>query len=76
MSWFIAWNQNLRYGGIATPVSRAWASFFVKLFALFGVVLPKWMNNYKYGYFDLSVIAPLMILVCCMIQNRGSKRAA
>ena len=46
MSWFIAWNQNLRYGGIATPVSRAWASFFVKFFALFGIIFPKWMNNY------------------------------
>jgi hypothetical protein len=37
MSWIIGWGMNLRYVGISAPVARAWASFIIKLFSLFGI---------------------------------------
>jgi len=45
----------------------------MKLFKLCGINLPKVLNNYEYGPFDFSILAPLCMLLCCWIQNRGSK---
>ena len=64
--------MNLRYIGIAAPVSRAWASFMVKFLKLIGIDLPKWANNYEIYGCNTSVIAPIFMLLCCLIQNRGT----
>ena len=67
VAWVVAWNLNLRYGACAATVSRAWASYFMKLFELCGLELPKYLNNYKWHGFDFSILAPLFLLVCCLI---------
>ena len=75
IAWIVAWNLNLRYGAYAATISRAWGSYFMKLFKLCGLPLPTYLNNYVYGDFDFSIIAPLSLLICCWISNKGSKNS-
>lgn len=68
----IGWNVYLRYGAYAAVLSRAWACYLMKLFKLMGLPIPIVLNNYEWGIFDFSVLAPLCLLLCCWVKNRGT----
>mmetsp|Transcript_16099 Transcript_16099/g.27201 ORF Transcript_16099/g.27201 Transcript_16099/m.27201 type:complete len:349 (+) Transcript_16099:603-1649(+) len=66
----------MRYGGTSATQSRGFASYFVQLCLACGLILPTWMNEMKLGYgFKGSPIAVLFLIMCTMIQTRGSKSA-
>jgi APA family basic amino acid/polyamine antiporter len=51
MAWIVGWNLNMRYGGSAAALSRAWTSYLVGLFKLIGIAIPTYFYNLNvYGF--------------------------
>lgn len=75
-AWLVGWNLNLRYGLCSAGLARGMASYFVGLFAKFGIYLPKWMNSAcVFGVDNCSALAVIFLLTLHLIFTRGIKES-
>jgi APA family basic amino acid/polyamine antiporter len=74
-AWIIAWNYAITYVfGNAVGV-RGLASYTHKLFKIFGVTCLDPLFDYKAGGVNLCPFASIILLICVLIQNRGTKES-
>ena len=73
ISWIVGWSLNFRFAGYAAPIARGWSSFVVKFLELLDIKVPKWMNNFEIVGLKVSFLAPLFVIVCTIVANRGTK---
>jgi hypothetical protein len=69
----MGWNMNLRYGGSAAALSRAWTSYFVGLLVQAGITVPLFLYDLDIMGIKGSIITVLYVILCTIVMNRGQK---
>jgi APA family basic amino acid/polyamine antiporter len=72
-AWIIGWNYVLTYLVSNAVGTRGLASYTHKLFTVMGVTCLDPLFDYKAGGFNICPFAAIILLVCVLIQNRGTK---
>lgn len=70
-AWIVGWNMNLRYGGSAAALSRAWTSYFVGLLQLLGLTVPLFLYDLDVFGYSGSILTVFYILFCVWLANKG-----
>ncbi len=75
-AWFIGWNLTLEYAISGAATARAWADNLVLFFAEIGAPLPGWFDSIDLSFDDISLLAPVIVVICTAVLLLGVKNSA